>query len=316
MTYEMYFFYDSYNHLTAIRYVAGATDHYYYVTTNVQGDVLGIYTAAGVLLASYEYDAWGNCTVTTHNANYTIGDLNPIRYRGYYYDTETGFYYCNSRYYDPEIGRWINTDAVIAGVGGDVKGYNLFAYCMNNPVNMSDPSGGWPSWNDIKVGFKKVVNWVDNNIIQPVVGFVEDVVEDFDNYDSNNQSEDVVFSSNYFSNYNGALVVKTPFDASFSFGFIGISTKQQNSNTLNHEYGHTVQMKNMGIGSYITDVAVPSITINILDRKGKLPYDYYSYPWEAEANKLGGVALSQSWKAPLPQGGYTSYWDLIQLFFK
>ena len=75
-------------------------------------------------------------------------------------------------------------------------------------------------------------------------------------------------------------------------------------------------MKNMGIGSYITDVAVPSITINILDRKGKLPYDYYSYPWEADANKLGGAALSQSWKPQLPQGGYTSYWDLIQLFFK
>ena len=72
----------------------------------------------------------------------------------------------------------------------------------------------------------------------------------------------------------------------------------------------------MGLFSYITDVAVPSITINILDRKGKLPYDYYSYPWEAEANKLGGADFSQSQKPPLPQGGYTSYWDLIQLFFK
>ena len=140
VTYEMYFFYDSYNHLTAIRYVAGATDHYYYVTTNMQGDVLGIYTAAGVLLASYEYDAWGNCTVTTHNANYTIGDLNPIRYRGYYYDTETGFYYCNSRYYDPEIGRFINADGYVS-TGQGILGNNMFAYCGNNPVNRADPKG-------------------------------------------------------------------------------------------------------------------------------------------------------------------------------
>ena len=146
VTYEMYFFYDSYNHLTAIRYVAGATDHYYYVTTNVQGDVLGIYTAAGVLLASYEYDAWGNCTVTTHNANYIIGDLNPIRYRGYYYDTETGFYATGTRYYDPEIGRFISVDNQVSGVGGEVLGYNMFAYCMNNSVNMSDPTGQWPKW--------------------------------------------------------------------------------------------------------------------------------------------------------------------------
>lgn len=192
----------------------------------------------------------------------------------------------------------------------------MFAYCFNHPVNMTDKTGSWPSWNDIKAGFKKAVGWVDNKIIQPVVGFVEDVVEDINSYDSNNQSEDVVFSSNYFSNYKGTLVVKTPFDASFSFGFIGLSTQQQDTNTLKHEYGHTVQMKYMGIGSYVSDVVVPSVTINILDRKGKLPYDYFSYPWEAEANKLGGATLSQGWKPLLPEGGYTSYWDLIRLFFK
>lgn len=139
---------------------------------------------------------------------------------------------------------------------------------------------------------------------------------DFDSYDSNNQSENVVFSSNYFSNYKGKLVVKIPFDASFSFGFIGLSTQQQDINTLKHEYGHTVQMTNMGAGSYIFDVVIPSVTINILDRKGKLPYDYFSYPWEAEANKLGGATLSQGWKPLFPQGEYMSYWDLIQLFFQ
>ena len=119
----------------------------------------------------------------------------------------------------------------------------------------------------------------------------------------------------YCSLYKGVLVVKTPFDSSFSFGLIDLSSEQQNTDTLRHEYGHAVQLKEKGIGKYTTNVAIPSITINILDRNGKLAYDYYSYPWEAEANELGGSVLSQRWKDPLPEGGYKSYWDLIPLFF-
>ena len=75
-----------------------------------------------------------------------MAQTNPLRYRSYYYDSETGFYYVSSRYYVPEIGRWINADNQIAGVGGEVLGYNMFAYCMNNPVNMDDPTGQWPKW--------------------------------------------------------------------------------------------------------------------------------------------------------------------------
>ena len=71
---------------------------------------------------------------------------NPFRYRGYVYDGETGLYYVSSRYYDPEVGRWINADGELAGVGESVQGYNLFAYCFINPVNMDDQSGQWPKW--------------------------------------------------------------------------------------------------------------------------------------------------------------------------
>ena len=180
---------------------------------------------------------------------------------------------------------------------------------------MTDISGAWPFFDSIKDKLEKSVHWVYNNI-RPVVTFAENIAEDLRNYDTTNQSEEAVFSSNYFSNYKGVLVIKTPFDASFSFGVIGLSTIQQNADTLKHEYGHTVQLKNMGTSRYIKDVVVPSITINLLNRKKKLPYDYFSYPWEAEANKLGGAALSQEWKPKLPQGGYTSYWDLIPLFFE
>ena len=77
-----------------------------------------------------------------------MAQTNPLRYRSYYYDSETGLYYVSSRYYDPEIGRFINADAAIGQIG-NVQGTNMFAYCFNNPVNMSDPTGNWPKLSTI-----------------------------------------------------------------------------------------------------------------------------------------------------------------------
>ena len=74
----------------------------------MQGDVIGITDDRGGLIAEYKYDAWGVPTVVKHAASAAIADLNPFRYRGYYYDNETGLYYLQSRYYDPTIGRFIN----------------------------------------------------------------------------------------------------------------------------------------------------------------------------------------------------------------
>ena len=114
----------------------------YYYITNLQGDVMQIVNGDGEVVASYQYDPYGNIISATG----ALAEINPLRYRGYIYDSETGLYYVSNRYYDPEIGRWINLDNQIAGVGGELLGYNMFAYCMNNPVNMSDPSGNWPRW--------------------------------------------------------------------------------------------------------------------------------------------------------------------------
>ncbi len=159
---ELYYFYDSYGNLTSIRYIkAGETTAYsYYVTTNAQGDVLGIYTAAGVQVAAYEYDAWGNCTVydvtqdSTGNNVFTevtysdsqkfnMEFLNPFRYRGYYYDQDMGLYYLQSRYYDPQVGRFISADimslTLLTPMGLTDK--NVFAYCDNNPVMRIDKTG-------------------------------------------------------------------------------------------------------------------------------------------------------------------------------
>ncbi len=104
-----------------------------------------------MLVASYEYDAFGSCTLTTHVSGETIGELNPIRYRGYYYDSETGLYYLQSRYYNANVGRFLNADGYVS-TGQGVLGHNMFAYCGNNPVRSCDPCGTclhqWRFWND------------------------------------------------------------------------------------------------------------------------------------------------------------------------
>jgi RHS repeat-associated protein len=87
----------------------------------------------GQVVASYTYDAWGKVLTATSE----MAAINPIRYRGYYYDTETGLYYLNSRYYDPETGRFVNADGYVS-TGQGVLGNNMFAYCGNNPVNYAD----------------------------------------------------------------------------------------------------------------------------------------------------------------------------------
>lgn len=111
------------------------SNKYYYVL-NQQGDVIRIVNSSGAAVAVYSYDPWGNII----SKSGTLADVNPIRYRGYYYDQESGLYYLQSRYYDPSIGRFINADS-FASTGQDFLGYNMFAYCLNNPVMGTDPTG-------------------------------------------------------------------------------------------------------------------------------------------------------------------------------
>ena len=95
----------------------------------------------GTKLVSYTYDAWGNVSITYSNGGDLTGaQYNPFTYRGYYRDAETGFYYLNSRYYDPKVGRFINPDSFVS-TGQGLTGYNMFAYCNNNPVIYVDYTG-------------------------------------------------------------------------------------------------------------------------------------------------------------------------------
>ena len=113
----------------------GSFTMYYYIL-NLQGDVVKLVTASGETAASYEYDAWGKVLSATGSMALT----NPLRYRGYYYDVETGFYYLQSRYYDPANRRFINADSY-ASTGQGFIGANMFAYCNNNPIRYADHNG-------------------------------------------------------------------------------------------------------------------------------------------------------------------------------
>ena len=144
------FFYDESGRPFAFNYTPeGSTPNTYYYILNLQGDVVQIIDEGGVLQAEYVYSPWGEVI----SAEGDLAEVNPLRYRGYYYDSETGFYYLQSRYYDPENHRFINADSYASTDSSDAIACNMFAYCGNNPVLNLDPTGEW-SWKGFLAGME------------------------------------------------------------------------------------------------------------------------------------------------------------------
>ena len=140
------FIYDDGNQPFAMIYKHGQTTELYYYVLNAQGDVIALLNSAGSLVASYNYGAWGNYSVhDDKGAKITkasfIGHINPLRYRGYYYDRETRLYYLQSRYYDFANCRFINADTFATTDANGFLSANMFAYCENNPVMRTDEDG-------------------------------------------------------------------------------------------------------------------------------------------------------------------------------
>lgn len=156
---DLRYYYDAAGHPSAIRAftrtssTAEFTSNIYYLLTNMQGDVIAIYNEAGQKIYEYAYDAWGNIlrSVQISTGGRAANQVNPFRYRGYYYDTETGLYYLQSRYYNPQWGRFLNADGYVS-TGTGLLGYNMYAYCDSNPVMYMDLTGrSWESfWDDVK----------------------------------------------------------------------------------------------------------------------------------------------------------------------
>ena len=193
---------------------------------NLQGDIVAVYNSTGTKVASYNYiDAWGN-----HSASYTNGgastgaQYNPFRYRGYYYDTDLGMYYLQSRYYDPNTCRFINADSALYH---SMLGYNMFAYCENNPVNYYDPTGenyvSALDWWNIYVGMfsSSTPTWVDDLVW--IVGILLLGGASLDFYEQN------AYQNTIWSwEYQQSLI----YDGSSSIVFSTLECENDSSNTV------------------------------------------------------------------------------------
>ena len=131
----MWYIYDSGANLL----VVNIDGKYYIYVRNIQNDIIALVDASGKAVVNYAYDSWGKLLSITGNLKDTVGVQNPFRYRGYYYDNETGMYYLRNRYYDPELRRFISADKYVIGTDSILP--NMYMYCGNNPVNNHDENG-------------------------------------------------------------------------------------------------------------------------------------------------------------------------------
>ena len=136
---KIYYTYDVDGSLISFKY---NNNEYFYIR-NLQGDIIKIIDINGNVLVTYSYDAFGNTLNTTDTSGISLSIINPYRYRGYRYDLETGFYYLQSRYYNPQIGRFISPDSINYLNPMSNSGENLYTYTANNPVNLIDPDGNF-----------------------------------------------------------------------------------------------------------------------------------------------------------------------------
>ena len=142
------FSYDAQGKVVSVNY--NGTEYYY--LRNAQGDIVKLIDGSGNTVVEYTYDSWGKVLSVTGSLATTLGENQPFRYRGYVYDTETGWYYLQSRYYNPETCRFISSDVYLS-TGQGVLGHNSYAYCRNNPTNRKDTNGNtddelWPDYTE------------------------------------------------------------------------------------------------------------------------------------------------------------------------
>jgi len=282
----------------------------YYYVTSLQGDVVLILDNTGELVVSYDYDAWGNILATGGSLAPTLGAYNPLRYRGYVYDHETGLYYLQSRYYNPQWGRFLNADTLVSTGQGNL-GNNMFAYCLNNPVAYQDSAGTIAcTCMDDGLLFSEMYFGACTGgggggsggyaapyaaqtylSIQKMLKLAKKFIT--------NESEEATFE--YLDKYGFAFYKGVPVflanigenGGGFSYGVIVLDdaylTRSDRIDVLKHEYGHRVHMDQIGLVNYTFTTAIPSLIGAGFDVHKKLGISYYDLPWEHTADVLGGV---------------------------
>ena len=219
----------------------------------------------------------------------------------------------------------INADGQVAGIGGDTRGYNQYSYCFNNPINLDDSTGNWPKWVKkaaaaVKQAVKTVVKTVEK-VAKKAKDVYKNIVSDVKNYDYNNSDVGKVYESKYFSSYKGTTVIRHSSDELTSCAIAGtifLNHSNDNkeltdqTNLLNHEYGHSLQEKQYGTLEYIFKVAIPSVTYFFLsDYSTALDENYHNMPWEYDADMRGGVNRGYSSWADEASKGYFILWEIV-----
>ena len=252
----------------------------YYYRKDILGNVITLLDDNGNIIAKYLYNAWGITRVLDNNGNVItdqthIGQINPFRYRSYFYDKETGLYYLNARYYSPGLCRFISPDIPEYLDPSTPNGLNLYTYCNNNPIMYTDPSG-----HDIEgILTQFTISLFSYILLLDAARNNETIRKDMEAIGWNpfNANEDLVISSSRVSFYKGVPVFKIDgLDTSMSFGAIFLD-KKHGTEILKHERGHNTQLMSMGILKYSLFIAIPSPLEN-----GD------NTPWELSASILGG----------------------------
>ena len=264
----------------------GAT---YYFVTNLQGDVIAITNANGQVVAEYAYDAWGNTLSISGSMASTLGKHNPLRYRGYVYDAETNLYYLQSRYYDAEIGRFINADGQFNTDA--ILDCNMFAYCMNNPANHVDPLGTASYKNSYTVHKDNKGNVLGYNVVTTIKIML------------------TTLKYKYYIKANG--IIQFDFDKNNYWGLLwrgGSKTlakamyKQAKAINKNFLYGRTIGGLNTELqGHWAAYQVTGSSRAGVADMgalvKGKTGYDSNAWFWESgnAAKIVARIKFSRIW---------------------
>jgi len=208
---------------------------------------------------------------------------------GYTIEKEYSNYYLQSRYYNPDLGRFLNADA-LATTGQGLLGNNMFIYCHNSPIFFSDPYG--------LCTYTAYQPWISPNGRYDDCGEIDCMTSS--SYVKGDYSKELAVLRGETDTYKGVKVHKImPGDAGFSYGDIYMPKNASDSFAdvlqLRHEYGHTVQLNKLGTLGYTLAVVLPSVTCFAIDELGIMDLSYYSLPWEFEADRLGEISVGRKY---------------------